>query len=268
MRRLYLLVLLVACQNNTPVTVPVLSSPPPPMPVTPRVPATIRVMSYNVNFGLSGDPDGVAAIAAAHPDVVLLQETNPTWEGALRTLGYPHQRFGDPTGLPAGGIGVLSRFPIVAVEELPAKLGPFVAWRVVIDAPGGRIQIGNVHLRPPMSDRGSWLVGYFSTRDDRERELAWHMARLDRTLPTLIVGDFNEELDGLALRYATERGYTDAIAQAAGRRRTWEWPLGAITLRMQLDHILYDARFVAVAGGIVERGRSDHKPVWADLAIE
>jgi len=156
----------------------------------------------------------------------------------------------------------------VALEELPSVNGPFFAWRVVVDAPGGRIQVLNVHLRPPMSDGGSWVVGYFSTRDDRERELAWHVARLDPKLPTLIVGDFNEEHGGRALAVVDRLGYTDAIAQFAGTTRTWEWPAGGLTIRFQLDHLLYDERFVAHAAGIVEAGRSDHRPIWADLALD
>ncbi len=91
------------------------------------------------------------------------------------------------------------------------------------------------------------------------------MERLDSTLPTLIVGDFNEEADGLAVAVAERLGYTDAIGQHAGATRTWEWPVGGLPIRFQLDHGLYDARFSAPAAGIVEAGRTDHKPVWADV---
>jgi endonuclease/exonuclease/phosphatase (EEP) superfamily protein YafD len=268
MKPLLLALALAACSSSAPVAVTSLASTPRPMPVPARAPATLRVMSYNVNFGLAGDRDGVAAVAAAHPDIVVLQETNAAWEAVLvdgLAAAYPHHRFGAPATWPAGGMGVLSRFPIVSVDELPSVAGPFFAWRIVIDAPGGRVQILDVHLHPPISDSGSWVVGFWSTRERRERELAWHLAKLDAALPTLVAGDFNEELDGRALRYATDRGYSDAIAQFAGARRTWEWPVGRLTLRFQLDHVLHDEHWVAIAAGIVEAGRSDHKPVWADL---
>jgi endonuclease/exonuclease/phosphatase (EEP) superfamily protein YafD len=116
-----------------------------------------------------------------------------------------------------------------------------------------------------MSDGGSWVVGYFSTRGDREREIEYHVAALDPALPTLVVGDFNEEGDGRAVSRLKSLGYADAIAEHAGIRRTWEWPVGSVTLRFQLDHIMHDDNFVAVAASIVEAGRSDHKPVWADF---
>jgi len=232
-------------------------------------PERLRVLSYNVNFGLAGDIAGVRAVGHAKADLVLLQETNPAWERALLgTLGrrYPHVRFQDPDDLPAGGMGVLSRFPIVRLETLPSEGGLFFAWRIVVDTNLGRIQVLHVHLRPPMSDDGSWVVGYFSTRSDRLRELERHLAGLDPALPTLIAGDFNEERDGLAMQRSAELGYVDAIAQYAGATRTWQWKTGAgMSLAFQLDHLLYDARFAAVAARIEETGRSDHKPIWVDL---
>lgn len=231
-------------------------------------PGVLRVMSYNVNFGLAGDRAGVDAVVVGAADVVFFQETNAAWEAALTRglrIRYPHRQFTPPADWPAGGMGVMSRFPIIALEELPPAGGPFFAWRVVLDTHLGRIQVLNVHLRPPMSDGGSWVVGYFSTRRDRLHEIEAHAAALAPSLPTLIVGDFNEETDGLAVQELTRRGFSDAIATMHGNTPTWEWPLRGMTLRFQLDHLLHDARFVATASTIVDAGRSDHKPVWADF---
>ena len=54
----------------------------------PRAPAAasaaLRVMTYNVNFGIPGDAPTIAAIDAGRADVVFLQEINPAWERALR----------------------------------------------------------------------------------------------------------------------------------------------------------------------------------------
>lgn len=236
----------------------------------PRVPGAsqLRVMSYNVNFGIAGDVTSIDAIASASADIVLLQETNAEWERALvERLGarYPHRRFAPPSDWVAGGLGVLSRHPIVSIDTLTAPRAPFFAWRIVLDSSLGRIQVFNFHLRPPMSDGGSWVVGYFSTREDRLREVQHHIEALDPKLPALLVGDFNEEGDGRAISYLKQRGFADAIAQFHGGKRTWEWPVGSMTLRFQLDHILHDVHFVPVAAAIVEAGRSDHKPIWADF---
>ena len=229
----------------------------------------LRVLSYNVNFGMAGDPPTIDAIASADADIVFLQETNATWQRALVTrIGnlYPHQRFTHPETWPAGGMGLLSKYPVVSLQHLDSVGGMFFAWRVVLDTKLGRIQVLNVHLRPPMSDGGSWVVGYFSTRDNRLREIENHAAALDPKLPTLVVGDFNEEGDGKAVGYLVDHGFTDALGEKVGTKRTWEWPVSSsMTLRFQLDHIMHDDHFIAVAAAVVDAGRSDHMPVWADF---
>lgn len=261
MRLVVCLVCLIACGENR-----LLQT----VPAAPDA-EHLRVMSYNVNFGVAGDAPTLEAMAAPRADIVFLQETNEVWERAIvDKLGarYPHRRFDPPTEWIAGGMGVLSRYPIVTIETLLAPRAPFFAWRVVIDTPQGRIQVFNLHLRPPMSDGGSWVVGYFSTRDDRLREIQYHLEALDPKLPALLVGDFNEENDGKAMTLLAERGFADAIAQFNGNRRTWEWTVkGGMTISFQLDHMLYDRRFEPRAAQIVEAGRSDHKPIWTDFEI-
>lgn len=267
--RTWIVVALVACTKTAPVAITSLASTPRFEPVPIATPKALRVMSYNLNFGLAGDPRGAGAIAQGRADLVLLQEANEVWEQSLVAAlpQYPHHQFAAPVDWPAGGMGILSRYPIRSVETLPpVEGGLFFAWKVVVDAPHGPLQILNIHLRPPVTDGGSWVVGFFTTRDLRDHELAWHVARLDPTLPTVIVGDFNEEASsGTALATAARAGFADAIAEHVGKARTWEWEVGSLTLRLQLDHVLYDRHFVAPRAGIVEAGRSDHKPVWADL---
>ncbi len=222
----------------------------------------LRVATYNLNYGLAGDPAGVAAVGALGADIVLLQEANDPWRDAFAATGaYPFTRFTPPTSWPASGLGVLSRFPITSVEALPGS--PFDAWRIVIASDRGPVQLLNVHLRPPMSDGGSWLVGYFTTRPIREAEIQRHVAALDPKLPTIVAGDFNEELDGRAVAALFAHGFVDAVARPT--EPTWRWTLGGITMRFALDHILVDRRFAARSSGVVDQGHSDHLPVWVDL---
>lgn len=245
------------------------SADPAPTPPLPAGAPRLRVMTYNLNFGVAGDRDGIAAIASAAPDLVLLQETTEVWEAALvAALGdrFPHHRFAPPKNeWIAGGMGVLSRWPITTVEQLDSDAGLFFAWRIVIDTPGGPLQALDVHLHPPISDGGSWIVGYFSTRTVREREAKDHVAHLDPALPTIIAGDFNEEDEGAAIAVFERRGFTNALPRFQPDADTWQWPVGSTTLRFRLDHILHDNHFRAVGAAVVAGGRSDHAPVWADL---
>lgn len=88
---------------------------------TPRNPSpdvpNIKVMSYNVNYGLAGDASIIKVIESAECHVVFLQETTPDWEDALREAFeeiYPHIDFRHGRG--AGGLAILSRFPF---DHLP-----------------------------------------------------------------------------------------------------------------------------------------------------
>src|SRR6185503_8203934 len=99
-RTVVLLVVLVACSDSH-----LLQRMQTPPTAEPRPRDQIRVMSYNVNFGVAGDESNIEAIKGAAPDIVFLQETNDRWEatlvGALGTR-YPHRRFDPPTDWVAG----------------------------------------------------------------------------------------------------------------------------------------------------------------------
>ena len=232
-------------------------------------------MSYNVNYSLPGDAATMEAIASVDPDVVFLQETNDEWKHAfvLRFGGtYPYQRYVPPDhhaqrqAWHAAGMGVMSKYPIASVNRIDNDGGLFPSLRIVLDTNVGMVQVLNVHLHPPMTKGGNYMLGYFVTNGRRLHEMEHAVASLDPNLPTLIVGDFNEDSSGHALQFLIDQGYADAVRELNGNARTWEWPLGPRNLRMQLDHMVHDAMLIPTTGGIVEAGNSDHKPVWADFA--
>lgn len=221
----------------------------------------LAVATYNLNFGLAGDPATLAAIGATEGDVVLLQETTPEWEAAIRAEyggRYETIRFRHEGG--AGGLGLLSRYPIVELEDLEPPSGWFPAWRVVIRGPFGPVQILAVHLRPPVSDSGSVVSGYFSTRPVRRAEISSYLERLDPDLPTLVAGDLNEA-NGQALALLESRGFTSAVPALRGSTPTWRWQTSMGTVRSQLDHVLVGRRLEALDARVLARGRSDHLPV-------
>jgi endonuclease/exonuclease/phosphatase family metal-dependent hydrolase len=237
-------------------------------------PAGLVVMTYNVNFGIGGDPDTIDVIRNANADVVFLQETTPAWESALRReLGatYPHAMFEHCCG--AGGMAILSKLAIARHEIIqPPEGGWFPAWLVVLDTPLGALQALNVHLHPPIADNSASLVsgairGHFTTPAVREAEIATYVEQLDRSLPTLIVGDFNEQTDGRALAYLSRRGMTSALPALRGADEpTWQWNTSFGTLRRQLDHVVVDpARIEPLDARVIRGGRSDHHAVVVTL---
>lgn len=228
----------------------------------------LTVGTFNVNYGLQGDLATALALGESPPDVVCFQETTPAWAQRLRQIygeALPHGRFVHRPA--AGGIGLMSRYPIQSVKALPG-VGWFPGLVAVVETPLGPVQILNVHLRPPVSDSGSFVSGYFSTGEIRRGEVEAFAADLDPALPTLVLGDFNEEEDGDAVAWLAEhRAMRDTLSALDRAGDTWRWEtrLG-VTLSSALDHILYDPRLVPVDGAIVQAGRSDHLPVVATFA--
>lgn len=224
---------------------------------------TLRVLTYNVNYGLAGDVETLAAIEDAEADIVVLQETTPAWESAIRdfaplSVRYPHMHFHHSRG--AGGMAVLARFPLHEQEIIEAPSEWFPAWRLVVDSAVGRVQLLVVHLHPPVSDSGSVVSGYFTTPTVREREIVEYLEHLDPTLPTIVAGDFNER-DGRAIEALRARGFRSAVTELHGRRTTWRWQTSLGEIRAQLDHVAHDERLVPRSAEVIEAGRSDHLPV-------
>jgi endonuclease/exonuclease/phosphatase (EEP) superfamily protein YafD len=229
----------------------------------------LRVMTFNVNFGLRGDDATLDAMGQPQADIVLVQESNESWESAIRQRfhsTFPYMQFGHPDRMPAGGLAVLSRYPFDVREQSPSDGGFFFAWRLVVYSPRGPVQMLNVHLRPQVTDDGSFVRGHFSTGHLRRRELTAHLRNMDPTLPTIIAGDFNESEGGEAVTLLTDRQMRSALREFAPRDTTWRWPVGPFVARQRFDHILYDPRvFECVHARVSHEGRSDHEPVIADL---
>src|SRR5689334_16428738 len=80
---------------------------------------TLRVLTWNVNYGLAGDASVVETLADADADVVFLQETNAEWEREIRaglSDRYPSMVFVERRA--AGGMAVLARSAITEQEVL------------------------------------------------------------------------------------------------------------------------------------------------------
>jgi len=223
----------------------------------------IKVMSYNVNYGLAGDAAIIQVIDSSGCDVVFLQETTPEWEQALKEAfedKYPYIGFRHCCG--AGGLAVLSRFSFDSQELIdPPEGGWFPAWRIILDTPLGKIQALNVHLRPQVSDSGSVVSGYFTTGTIRERQMQRFVKYLDPDLPTLIVGDFNENRSGDAVAHLLQQGYQTALPEFSPYQDTWRWKTSLGTVSSQLDHIAYDRRLEPLNVWVLRAGTSDHLPL-------
>jgi endonuclease/exonuclease/phosphatase family metal-dependent hydrolase len=229
----------------------------------------IRVLTYNVNWGGARPDLAVEIIRRSGAEIVCLQETTPQWAHYLRqTLGrdYRFMQFRDSQNRMGGGLGFLAKVPAREVAYIPSETTWFDGWIMQFETAIGAVQVINVHLRPPISDRGSWVSGYFTTDDDRRLEMEKFYARRESQTPTVVLGDFNDGESSAVVRWLEGKGLRNALPQFDRYHPTWQWQTSVVTLKRRMDHIFYSPEFDCAAARVIPGGASDHFPVEAILA--
>lgn len=240
----------------------------------PRVPIegrqSLTVLSYNLNYGLAGDPATLEAIASRPADLVLLQETSEEWEASLRERfggEFPYAMFRHCCL--AGGLGVLSKYEVSELEYIePPPGGWFPGWRLHVESPLGPLQVLNVHLRPQVGDSGlnvgGVLSGMVTTPPIRRQQMALYAQNLEPGLPTLVAGDFNESEHGGAIHWLEQRGLHSVVPDFS-HEDTWSWPTSVGRVSRRFDHIVHSRELSVLDAGVIQAGNSDHLPVFAVL---
>ena len=230
-------------------------------------PPTLRLMTYNINYAEAGRADTIAAIVKGDADVVLLQEVTSSWADLLRKeldKTYPHMVF-HPHARRAGGLAVLSRFPITEDVVLPPAEGWFPAQRVTLATSLGALDVLNVHLRPAILD-GSWIKGYLGTPPIRLREIEAYWSQLPRP-PAIVAGDFNEEPDKGVDKFLAGKGLTRV--DTGGKPTTWRFSGSyggqQVSLALDIDHVAIGGGLMATGATVLDQGQSDHRPVIVTL---
>ncbi len=240
-----------------------------------NAPRPLRVLAYNIRHGEG--LDGVVDLArqaevinAAKPDLVALQEIDVKTgrTGGVDQLtvlaeltGMEH-RFGKFMDYDGGeyGLGVLSRFPILAhrVIELPAgKQEPRVALLVRTRPPGWSVDasVVSVHL--------DWL------REDRERfAQAQVLESALRDEPGVVIpaGDFNDVPGSRTIEFLRSK-FSEARKPEDARLS-----IPAEDPKREIDYVFWCGPEGSVASAeswvIAEALASDHRPVMAVLTPE
>ncbi|MBK7539394.1 MAG: endonuclease/exonuclease/phosphatase family protein [Myxococcales bacterium] len=248
----------------------VLSGPAPQTPGAPRM----RVLTFNAGSGRRSVAELVRELAAAQPDLVLLQESEPHVNDAVAAAlpGFhtlTSTQFFIASEYPLSDLVEPPKIPLGDAERSPR----FV--RVTVDTPLGKLDVFNIHpisprdaleaVRGAVRGGGSDDRADISSNTELRRRQAQAIAQMARASahPVVIAGDTN--LPQLSRILADSLGqWQDAFA-AVGRGFGYTFPVGRRFAWMRIDRILAgpELRFLRVGTG-AQRG-SDHYLLWADV---
>ena len=229
----------------------------------------LKVMTFNIQSGLRGLDKVAEVIRSAAPDIVALQEVDV---GSVRAggknqpavlaglTGLPYHSHFRTTTLWGGdyGVALLSRFPLVSVEQhpLPVATGaePRTVARAILDVQGQEVSVYVTHLtRRPFND---------SVRIQQSVAILALMAKDPR--PKLLMGDMNDTPESSSLRLF-KRELRDVFA-LRGEGPAITYPLPIIP-SLRIDYVLTCDQFMPRRGKVLNVSASDHYPVVAEVTL-
>jgi endonuclease/exonuclease/phosphatase family metal-dependent hydrolase len=229
----------------------------------------VKVMTFNIQSGLRGLDKVAEVIRAAGPDIVALQEVDV---GSVRAgganqperlaalTGLVHHAHFRTTTLWGGdyGVGLLSRFPVLSLEQhpLPVAKGaePRTVAHAVLDVEGQEVSVYVTHLtRRPFND---------AVRIQQSTAILALMAR--DTRPKLLMGDLNDTPESTSLRLFKRQLHDVFALRGVGPAVTYPLP---VIPSLRLDYVLACGQFVPRHGEVLHVNASDHYPVVAQLTL-
>ncbi len=235
----------------------------------PDKPITVRVASYNVEFGKSATPEQIGEMFKPYKlDIIGFDEApDGDWTARVgKVLGMQYSFVGKISSANHKNKykTVLSRTPLEGDEE--HKLtgrgwNPASVVRAVTKIDGVSFAFYSLHICKS------------GANDGHAHSLATKVLPEEATKRVIVVGDYNNNIGDAAMK----------TVEGAGFRPTWndlkidlskEFTYNAQNPKKNLgviDHILYNnlSGAQAIAGGIIELEKplSDHKPIWAEIVF-
>jgi len=238
---------------------------------------SIRIATYNLNWGNRRGDQMIDAIESADADILCLQETTPQSEQFLRKRLADRYRYFHSTGhegrYGAERFAFASRIELDEVTFHPPTGGLFGFYTATFHYGGDDGRIVNVHLTPFRFKKGGGISGAMAAISDTEeqhgQEIDAIVKAIDPDNPTIIAGDFNSLSEFKAPKTLRQLGLVDTFAAVnadADTHPTWHWPTKPVPLALRIDYIFCTPHFRTVESKIIRRAGSDHSVVVSELA--
>jgi len=235
----------------------------------------MRLFSWNIHKGIGGRDRRysleriIAGIEAENPDLICLQEVDRLVRRSrhddqprlLARYFHCHGVFQATVHVGGGTYGnlLLSRWPVVSRHRLSLRHGtrkPRGAQSVVVESPEGRLHIVHVHLGLAERER-HWQLG---------RLLSHPLFTAAASLPTIVVGDFNDWRNTLHAGSLAAEGFRQVTSPVADFRSFPAWlALGSLDKAFVRGRVaVRDARIVRTS---LAKVASDHLPLVVDFHL-
>ena len=230
---------------------------------------TIRVATYNVEFGKSTTPEEVGEMLKPFElDIVGFNEApDGDWTRRVgKVLGMEHSYVGKISSANHRNKykTILSRTPLRDTEEYALEgrgWNPATAVRAATTIRGVDFAFYSLHICTSGKTNGHAF------------HLASEVLPKEKLERVIVVGDFNNKVDDEAMMSVREAGMNATWSDLdidLTEQFTWD-AFGAKGDAGVIDHILYNkpSGAKATGGGIIELEKplSDHKPVWAAIVF-
>lgn len=254
-----------------------------------------KIVTYNVDCAGNNDKV-VEAVAYSGADIVCLQETHRRWkkkfeQNEIVMREYPVQHWYDPPpSAGPGGIAILSKFPFVNQSLLNntdiIEGSWFPLWSGITTINNKFLQIGIVHLRPPLDALGyKWSISSpFTTNKIRLQESKFlldslHQIQVElgstkKNIPTIVLGDFNENDCGPSCSFfSSSAKMKNAVNEKIPSSiETHRFPIPNYPdyiLRSRLDHLFYSENLICNHCEVIPgyEGASDHHPILGSFTF-
>ncbi|MDZ4689201.1 MAG: endonuclease/exonuclease/phosphatase family protein [Planctomycetaceae bacterium] len=215
----------------------------------------LRLVVCNLLTGNATPTRAIEFLEATDADVLVLLEVDHEWMPRLKPLRakYPHGRIIPQPG--SFGIALLSRRPLVQLEQINFGLSGVPTLTAVIEDLDVRIIV--THPPPPIG-------GNYADRRDRQLADVAKFAA-DSARPVVVAGDLNATPWSATFRNLTARGRMRDSSLGFGLHPTWP-TVGPVSI-LPIDHVLVSPTLGVRNRRVGPRLGSDHRPVVVDLVV-
>ena len=239
----------------------------------------ISVLDTNLLGPLDVNSGFYDAVSQRSPDIIILQELNPTVAERLSSqLGasYPCKAVEPKPGVL--GMGVFSKFPCTKRDVSKLRQGIGIPQIVDVQLPDQKtVGVINVHTIPPH------ILTKHNSDDNEVQQLSNSIigrelfveeiikaSREVNTDAAIMAGDFNATTRNRVYQLVRKMGYFDAF-DVGSRLRGGTWPGPQFPLPswlVRIDFIFHCAGLQAIEAETLPDGYgSDHRGVFAKLAF-